>query len=355
MPRAALDSRLANIRQLGATWIRVDFTWVVIQPKHTQKFEFYFHDKVVRAAQRAGLKVMGVLAYTPKWARTPQCIALAGPSPSAQQKCAPGSTREFARFAATTAKRYRGGKVQAWEVWNEPNLISGWRDVNKKGELEVNPISYARFAMHTADAIRKVDPAVAIVTGGMAPMFEAAPSRGMRQSDFLRGMLPYLTPGKITAIGMHPYTWPATPRDVADWNAFYTVDQGRPAYNLHSILTAAGRNDLRIWATEYGASTIGRTPINPDPAAHVRPDHVSEDLQAQIVREGVEDWYGKPNVGPLFMYADSDKYLPKRHNEGGFGLRHEDDSPKPAYTALRDTFRTVQSTRAAELRNSSAP
>ena len=332
----ALHQRLVDIKALGATWIRVDFSWPVIQPKNSQSYDFRFHDKVVIAAEKAGLKVMGLLAYTPKWARTNRCMAAVGSSERSQQKCIPRDNHEFANFARTVAWRYRDHNIHAWEIWNEPNITGYWKDVNRRGELEIHPAVYARLATRTGNAIHGVDPHVTVVTGGMSPMFEPALRRGMRQSDFLRAMLPYLTKGGVDAIGIHPYTWPATPRKTADWNAFYTVDKGKPQYNLHDILGKANRGDLQIWATEYGASTVGETPTHAATRSR-RADHVDEQLQAESMREAVEDWRLKPNVGPIFIYSDRDLYLPQHKNEGGFGLRRKDGTEKPAYQALKNT------------------
>lgn len=341
MPPDVLRRRLLDMKRLGATWIRVDFSWAVIQPKDADHYDFRFHDRVVVAAEEQGLKIMGMLAYTPEWARSERCKARLGSSERDLQKCIPRNTQEFVNFAVKTAERYRLHSIHAWEIWNEPNLVGYWKDVNARGAFEINPVTYARFATRTAHAIHTVD-RVTVLTGGMAPMFEPSPSRGMRQSDFLRGMLPYLEKGGIAAIGIHPYTWPATPRHKADWNAFYTVDDGKPDHNLHAIVNAAGRPDLVLWGTEYGASTVGLRPPRDAHSARNRPDHVDAKTQAQIIKEGVEDWYKKRGVGPFFVYADSDRYLPRHKNEGGYGLRRKDGSPKPAYDALRDAFRTAQ-------------
>ncbi|HKX73059.1 MAG TPA: hypothetical protein VJM32_03535 [Candidatus Saccharimonadales bacterium] len=66
-----------------------------------------------------------------------------------------------------------------------------------------------------------------------------------------------------------------------------------------------------------------------------RPDHVTEASQAQIIAQGIDEWYDKPNVGPLFVHSDSDQWLPHRKNNvSGFGLRRKDGTEKPAYHAF---------------------
>lgn len=339
IPDDQLQKRLLDIKRLGITWIRVDFSWVDIQPHSDNKFDFRFHDKVVIAAENLGIKVLATLAYTPAWARNVRCTQLAAQYEEAQQKCVPRDVNEFARFAREVAVRYQRHGVLAYEIWNEPNIVGYWKGVNAQNNgIWVNPEAYARLANAAAVSLREIKPTVIIVAGGLAPVFDPNDTRGMRQGDFLKAMVPKLTRGGVNAIAMHPYTWPALPSQVADWNSFYSVDQGKPEYNLRTILARAGRSDLAIWGTEYGASTVGLT--NGDSTG--RADHVDEPTQAEIIRQGIEDWYKKPNVGPLFTYTDSDQYLPDHRNEGGFGLRRDDGTAKPAYTTFQSVFQNTK-------------
>lgn len=346
IPDDQLKRRLLDMKRLGVTWIRVDFSWADIQPHNARNFDFRFHDKVVVAAENLNIKVMATLAYTPKWARNVRCTELAHASEEAQQKCVPRDGKEFARFARETAWHYRLHGVLAWEIWNEPNLTGYWKGVSDDGEIWVNPDAYARLSNMAAEELHKVKRHAIVMTGGFAPVFDPNDPRGMRQGDFLRQMLPHLKKGGVNAVSMHPYTWPAYPRHVADWNAFYHVDKGKPMYNLQAILAEAGRSDLKIWATEYGASTVGAQPTSTDPSIRqgttARADSVDEETQARMIREGIEDWYLKPNVGPLFVYADSDQYLPTYRNEGGFGMRRRDGTAKPAYLTLQSAFSSTK-------------
>ncbi len=172
-------------------------------------------------------------------------------------------------------------------------------------------------------------------------MFEAKSRAGMRQSEYLKKLLPKLEPHLFDAVGIHPYSWPKLPDLVADYNAFYTVDKGRAEFNLRGVMTQAGWGRKQIWATEFGASTKGLRPEG-IPLRLGRPDHVSESKQAEIIKKGVAGWYAKQNVGPIFVHADSDQWLYTRKNEGGFGLRRRDGTKKPSYEALQNSTRLLQ-------------
>ena len=344
IPDSQLEHRLDDMQRLGVKWLRVDFSWATIQPHNARNFDFRFHTKVVDSATKRGMKILATLGYTPAWARDPLCSRAVTPVEESRQKCTPRDASEFARFAHETAWYFQD-RIAAWEIWNEPNLTGYWKDPQPDGSIWVNPQSFGRLASMAGDAIHQIRPGVPVIAGGLAPVFDAHDPRGMRQSDFLRAALPHLLPGSVTAIAIHPYTWPALPRQHEAWNAFYTTDGGPDELNLQKILQDNGRGDMTIWGTEYGASTISAQSDSTDPAVPSRPDSISESAQAATIQQGITDWYAKSNVGPLFVYADSDQYLPQYRNEGGFGLRRQDGSAKPAYTEFMQTLTTIQANR----------
>lgn len=329
MSNEDLSRRLRDIKSLGATWIRVDFSWNIIQPNGPTNYEWESYDRLVDAADEHQLKILALIGYTPPWAREHRCNTLTSNEKKAQS-CGPRSSIEFGNFARATALRYNNKSIRAWEIWNEPNLTSYWKTARANNTF-VDPAAYANMANAAAYQIRLSTDAV-IITGGLSPLFEPDYTTGMRQSDYLAQLLPLLDYRLFDAIGIHPYTWPILPSRANVFNAFYTIDNGSPKYNLRTIMNEAGWDAKQLWATEYGASTRG---VLLHSHGHPRPDHVTEELQAQIVTQGMDQWYKKSKVGPLFIHSDSDQWLHPHKNEGGFGLRRSDGSEKPAYEAYK--------------------
>jgi hypothetical protein len=293
------------------------------------------YDRVVRVAKVRNLKVLGVLGYTPRWAQEPRCARLVI-TLAAGQRCNPASTKTFARFAAAAALRYKGTSVRAWEIWNEPNLSSYWKTAQPHGgrvrnAVHADAIAYAKFANAAAREIRRNASDTLVITGGLAPLWEPKYPKGLRQSDFLAQLLPRLDPALFHAVGIHPYSWPTLPAKAVIHNAFHSVDGGREKYNLRAIMKKTGFANKQLWGTEYGAPTKGLS----DFMKLHRPDHVTESAQAQIIAEGIRNWYAKPNVGPLMVHSDSDQWLPQHKNEGSFGLRRHDGTKKPAFSAFQ--------------------
>lgn len=332
-----LEHRLRDIKSLGATWIRVDFSWATIQPSGPSEYKWRGYDRLVQAANNHELKILALIGYTPAWAREPRCKALIRNEKRAQ-RCSPRSSVEFGNFAQAAAQRYHNKNVRGWEIWNEPNLNSYWKTARPDNSTYVDPAAYANMANAAAHQIRQLTDAV-IVTGGLSPLFEPSRSTGMRQSDYLAQLLPLLDYKLFDAIAIHPYSWPILPSRTEVFNAFYTVDNGPPQYNLRTIMNEAGWGDKQIWGTEYGASTRGARLQN---SKRARADHVTEETQAQIVTQGIEQWYEKRNVGPLFIHSDSDQWLHPHKNEGGFGLRRNNGTEKPAYDALKKATQQIR-------------
>jgi hypothetical protein len=334
-----LDSRLTDMERMGVTWLRVDFSWPAIQPHDRNVYHWKMYDRLVRVAGVHNLKILAVLGYTPAWAQEPRC-AQRVITAAAGTKCRPADFNMFGRFARAAAIRYKGKSVRAWEIWNEPNLSAYWKAAQGRSAVLTDSAAYAALANTAALQISKNNPDTLIITGGLAPMFHPAYPKGISQGDFLRQILCILKPSLFDGIGIHPYSWPALPNKAAIYNAFYTVNHGPPSYNLRTIMAKAGWGDKQLWGTEFGASTQGVSRVVV-PTLTSRPDHVTETLQAQIVAAGVKEWYAIPNVGPLFVHADSDKWLPQKKNEGGFGLRRKDNSQKPSYGVFQQMIRQL--------------
>lgn len=341
MDEAELEQRLSEIKAMGASWVRVDFNWYTVQPYSPDEFIWDKYDRVVAAATRHNLKILAVVGYTARWAQETYCTQLAGSRSGSARQCQPRDKNEFAHFAATAAVRYRGQAIRAWEIWNEPNLSAYWKTAHQGGLVTVDPQAYAEVANETARRIRDHYPDSVIITGGLAPLFEPSPRKGMRQSEYLANLLPLLEKHYFDGIGIHPYSWPALPGKAADYNAFYTVD-GSKKYSLRAVMQQAGWGDKEIWGTEFGASTAGERSSLIHRGGSSRPDHVPENVQAQIVGQGIDLWYEKENVGPLFVHSDSDQWLTNdRRNEGGFGLKREDGSEKPSFRAFADATERI--------------
>lgn len=287
-----LAADLDRMVELGATWVRIDLDWSVIEPDPGE-LTWASTDRVVVAAAARGIEVLGLLAYTPEWAR---------PADSSD-KHPPTDPADFARFAAAAVEHYRG-VISTWEVWNEPNVADFW-------EPAADPAAYAGLLVAATTAIREADPQAVVITGGLAPASDD--SGELSPETFLRRMYETLPTGLIDAVAIHPYSFPALPSDDRfDWNLFARLPGIRDL-----VQTAEGR-PLPVWPTEFGA------PYDADEPSR----------QADILEDGVLCANRWPWLGPLFIYALRDLRDPPQDRR--FGLLAADGSARPAWQRVAE-------------------
>lgn len=129
-----------SIAREGVRWIRTTADWSTVEPAPT-KFSWQDLDRTVDRATGAGLRVVVVLANTPKWA------ALDPAAPEAVWRHQPPrNLSDWQRFVATAAGRYRG-RVAAWQI--EPALDLALFRGTVRDYLDM--LHAARLAIRQAD------------------------------------------------------------------------------------------------------------------------------------------------------------------------------------------------------------
>jgi hypothetical protein len=293
---------LRAVTAAGAGWVRLDINWAVVQRRGPRQYDWRSTDRTIAAAIRRGLRVLGVIVYTPDWARPAGTDARQRPP-----------AREYARFAGRVAARYRSAGLHAYEIWNEPNLSSFWRP-------GPDPAAYAAVLKAAGKAIHAADRKATVVTGGLSPA--ASGGGDVHPVEFLQALYDNGAGGAFDAVGHHPYCFPAFPGGSEPWSAWYQMYGTDPS--LRSVMAAHGDGAKKVWATEFGAPTGG--PYN---------EFVDEWVQSEMVSRAATLWQGYKWGGPLFVYALRDLGTVRGTRENFFGLLRRDFSEKPAYGAFR--------------------
>ena len=281
---------LDEYAEVGAQWVRFDFNWSRMEPEQGV-YDWWRHDAVVEAAAARGLNVLGIIAYTPDWARPP----------GTDNKYPPTDPGDYAAFVARVVERYAPMGVRHWELWNEPNHRNFWKPC---------PDVAAYTGLLTAGyaAVKAVDPDAFVVSGGLSPAVDNGCNIAPR--TFLAGIYASGGRGSFDAFGHHPYSFPAYPSEQHGWSAWYQMTGASPS--LRSIMEENGDGDKQIWATEWGAK-IGS---------------VDEETQAAMVSEAYSLFGSYEWAGPMFLYTyrDSDS----------FGLVRGDGSRRPSWYAYQE-------------------
>ncbi|HET9516519.1 MAG TPA: cellulase family glycosylhydrolase [Actinoplanes sp.] len=286
---AVAETALDRVASLGVGWLRVDAAWSEIEAVRGD-YDFSRLDRVVGAARRRGLSVLLILGSTAAWARPDDAEWNHGPTDETARA-------GFIAFAEQAARRYRG-QVDAYEIWNEPNLPGSWSP-------RPDPAAYLTLLRAAYRAIHDIDPAVVVVSGGTGGGRTGVDSLSWYE-DLYEGGLRWVT----DAIGVHPY--PDAP----------VVASGElaTAERIRAVMDANGDAAKPLWGTETGAPTGGR------PA-------VSEGTQAALLTAIHDRWASIRNVGPLLYYTLTD--FGGADREDHFGLLRADGSSKPGYAALQ--------------------
>ena len=297
--RAAYLDQLAGT---GATEVRIDVSWAMLQPRGRDSYDWKwgvpFVDRVIGMARARGLEPLVTLWLTPSWANG-----------GAGERVLPDDPQDYARVAAWAARRY-AGKVGAWEVWNEPNHPSFM--------VGTDPAAYVRLLRAAYPAIKTADPTATVVFGG--------PS--LNDSDWIARAYDAGAQGYFDAMATHPYQAVADlPPEAPDDGTKYRFTH---LASVHALMERHGDGDKPIWLTEFGWSSHANDGSEGKWARGVTEQQQAEYLvrSIKLVRRTM------PYVTHMFWYTDRDFDAGTVHN-GNYGLLRADGSPKPALDALR--------------------
>ena len=292
----ARERIFAGIAATGTKWVRIDLPWSWVEEHgptvRNGHGSWSQIDAIFGAAHRHGLKLIPILAYTPRWA-----------SDSGELWAYPDA-EPFETFFAAALRRYP--QIQAWELWNEPNFA-------RFSKPRPDPAAFVEFLRSARRARDSVGSTAKLISGGLAPGGDIDIDDWINQVAIRGGL------NLIDGFGIHPYS-SVNPDDPRSWMMQLEA--------LHERLAKLGRPDLPLWLTEYGAPTV--------PVANGYAPALSEQEQADRLRTAFAlasrfDW-----IENLTWYEYRDSCGDRTEPECNFGLVRTDLSHKPAYDALRD-------------------
>lgn len=106
------------LRRAGGTAVKLVADWSQLESGHGQ-FDWSSLDDAVGAATRAGLQVVLVLSYTPRWASLATGLELSDPEIYRRQP--PKRIADWEAFVSAIVSRYKA-RVKDWQVWTTLSL-----------------------------------------------------------------------------------------------------------------------------------------------------------------------------------------------------------------------------------------
>ncbi|WP_214627558.1 S-layer homology domain-containing protein [Paenibacillus agaridevorans] len=279
----------------GFRTVRDELQWNKVE-KTPGVLDFERHDGWVNELSDRGIQIIGVINGNLTY-----YSGLDGVTNS--YKYGPRSMKELdgiANYAYETARHYKG-KVDTFEIWNEPNLKGFWMP-------EPNVTDYAAMVKRVAEAIRLGNPDAVIIAGSVANQQGYTYLNDMLEN----GVFPY-----IDAISFHPYSWPNDPDTQYESKLQNYADTLKP---------------FGAWKDLYV------TEVNWHTADNIQ--GVSEELQARylIKHYAISADHGL-KVSSIYDWRnDGEDPLSNEHN---YGITHADYSAKRSLIALNQFNRTL--------------
>lgn len=321
----ALKRDVALVQDMGFTWVKQKFAWRDIEPYAKGGYDWFRPDEIVERIDRSGLNLLVRLDVNPIW--TLETV----PEELWAENQPPVNYQDFGDFCFAVAERYRG-RIQAYQVWNEPNLSREW------GDRSPNPAEYTELLRVCYLGIKMGDPDAIVISAGLAPT-GTQPPLAMPDTDFLQGMYEAGAAAYFDVLGVNapgykapPETAPAFVADPANdlggnaWAAFRHVE------TIRAIMVANGDEAKQVAILEMG--WMRQQEYFPDYQWH----GVTEQQQAdylvgayEYAREHWQPWIG---LMTTIYIADYD-WQPETNEQYWWSIVLPDGTPTLAYEALR--------------------
>ncbi len=237
---------MLQIERLGIRWIKLQLAWDYLQARGPAEWEVNIKrtELHLQDAKRRGFNILVSLARAPDWART-----------SHEDEGPPENPDTLANFIHFLYERGIGQLINAYEIWNEPNLIREWTG------RPLNGREYMRYFAAAHTAIRSRSASVTIITAGLSPVAELPHARDDRQ--YLREMYAAgLANYHDIAVGIHPYSW-GNPPDARccssgperGWDEHPQFFFANTLDDYRAIMRSNGHGGIPFWVTEFGWAT----------------------------------------------------------------------------------------------------
>jgi hypothetical protein len=324
--REDLDWLMAHLNTLDVGWVKVQVSWKIYQPDPDRLDEARFGelDRLITAANDSDIKVLLSVAKAPEWSR-----------PTTELDGPPADYAHFESFMGILASRYQG-QVDAYELWNEPNLRREWNG------YPLSAADLVQLIAAGARGVRAADPNALVISAAPATTGINDGISAIDDRVYLQQMISAGVTDLVDAMSAHPYGW-ANPPD----SSFGDPDPAVPSHNNHpsfffldtmndyrAILDQSGNGHMPIWVTEFGWGTFdGLDAAPPDEVAFMA--DVDERQQAEYILRGFELANQMPGVGPQFLWNLN--FAPRLGSDfavSGFSLLRSDGSVRPAYQAM---------------------
>ncbi len=322
------DRDLKLAKEAGFTWVKQRFEWRNIEKTRKNAFEWNEPDRIVDAINTAGLGIIARIDNQPDWARRDKIFPASGP---------PDKIEDWKDFVQQLADRYKG-KIQAYEVWNEPNLSREW------GNARPDAQAYAELLRVSYQEIKRLDKDAVVITAGLSPTSEQS-DRAIANRVYLQELYAHGAKASFDMLGVHapgfkaaPETDPAEIARTPDLNnndpspeEFRRVYGFRHVEDMRQIMVQNGDEAKQIALMELGWTS------DPRPNSPYRWHSVSEEQKADYLvrafRYAEQNW--TPWVAMMSVIYIPDPAWTASDEQYYWSITNPDGTARPAFNALK--------------------
>ncbi len=296
---AGADADISTAAALGATTVRAELFWSVMQPTATGPYDaraLAYADRLMADAAAHHIRVILLVDSSPCWdsSAPADLLKTCQTRDSSANGWQPKEPAAFAAFVAFLARRY-GTTLAALEIWNEPDHINEHFFAGPEKARH-----YAQMLRLAYPAIKQANPSVAVIAGSLVG------SNGV----FLRALYANGIKGYYDGLAVHFYT--------------LTLASVRA---IHKVQLASG-DSTPLWLDEFGWSSCW-----PHERLQAEQACVTQAVQAANLRDVIRSL-----AHASYIAAEVSYKLRDSANEQ-FGVIARSGRGKRAYGALAGAFR----------------
>ena len=269
------DRDLKLVQDAGFRWVKQEIPWREVEGHAKGTWQWDIPDRLMDQIDAHNLNVIVRLGSQPAWAAAHTELPAVSP---------PDDLQDFYDYVFAVANRYQG-RVEAYQVWNEPNLAREW------GGHPPNPAEYVDMLKVGYQAVKAADPKAIVISAGLAPTTrndrEAMPDLQFIQGMYDAGGRPYFDALGVHAAGFKspPETDPAMVSTTPELNnndraseTLRRVYSFRHVEDVRELMVRNGDAAKKVVVLEFGW-TIDPRPDSPYHWHAVTPEQQDKYLQ----------------------------------------------------------------------------
>jgi polysaccharide biosynthesis protein PslG len=312
---------LGIVSGAGIGWIKLTVPWRSIEPSCKGCYAWEDLDRVVSAATASGVKIMARVDHSPDWARA--VPAENGP---------PDNISDYTDIVTRLVARYGTGspigRIDAVEIWNEPNLDREWggKPISRQTARE-----YLDLLKDAYQGAKEADPNVTVVTAGLSP---TGTNTGAAMPDdvYLDWLFRDGLAGHYDVLGAHGAGYGNAPEVAPIPNGPYTHPSFffRRVEQLRAIQEAYGDAGKQIWLLEFGWTT---DQVNPDYSWYAVSPETQADYLVRAYQFAKSSW--APWIGVMFAWTMADSAWTPANEQYWWSITEPDGTPRLALQAFQ--------------------